>query len=354
MGLFDFFKKKNTVTQPRNITSDLGTYEKNGIRYHRYSKTMNGATITESVPEYNEVLVFYTFLNKYPRIKSPDLLQESDYPHMIFSRVGICEVSKLHRELHTKGFYQKADNKDTLMGYKVCDIKVIIEKLGLNIKGKKEDLIDGLISQVDENVLSSMIGNQYYVISDYGKQWMTEHKMEYDWYNDDEEMTFAAYKVLRSKKGTHEIEKDRCLKTIQTDAKSFGRYDYDTLIEILKAEGNMREVVICYLKELLIDMSGALNYDSWRRGGFDSEIIEMCNTIVFTPHLVKMFPRIKDYYEPSMIDEAYNLKLPVNACSRDDFKDIAEIMFDGTMDTDTMKGYQRRLSKKLIEIGAKM
>lgn len=28
MGLFDFFKKKNTVTQPRNITSDLGTYEK--------------------------------------------------------------------------------------------------------------------------------------------------------------------------------------------------------------------------------------------------------------------------------------------------------------------------------------
>ena len=67
MGLFDFFKKKNTVTQPRNITSDLGTYEKNGIRYHRYSKTMNGATITESVPEYNEVLVFYTFLNKYPR-----------------------------------------------------------------------------------------------------------------------------------------------------------------------------------------------------------------------------------------------------------------------------------------------
>lgn len=213
MGLFDFFKKKNTVTQPRNITSDLGTYEKNGIRYHRYSKTMNGATITESVPEYNEILVFYTFLNKYPRIKSPDLLQESDYPHMIFSRVGICEVSKLHRELHTKGFYQKADNKDTLMGYKVCDIKVIIEKLGLNIKGKKEDLIDGLISQVDENVLSSMIGDQYYVISDYGKQWMTEHEMEYDWYNDDEEMPFAAYKVLRSKKGTHEIEKDRCLKT---------------------------------------------------------------------------------------------------------------------------------------------
>ena len=67
MGLFDFFKKKNTVTQPRNITSDLGTYEKNGIRYHRYSKTMNGATITESVPEYNEILVFYTFLNKYPK-----------------------------------------------------------------------------------------------------------------------------------------------------------------------------------------------------------------------------------------------------------------------------------------------
>ena len=56
-------------------------------------------------------------------------------------------------------------------------------------------------------------------------------------------------------------------------------------------------------------------------------------------------------YEPSMIEEVYNLKLPVNACSIDDFRDIAEMMLDGTMDESSRQAYINKLSTKLVEIG---
>ena len=73
--------------------------------------------------------------------------------------------------------------------------------------------------------------------------------------------------------------------------------------------------------------------------------------IYFTPYLLRTFPKYKDYYEPTMIEQAYKLRLPINACSIDDFRDIAEMMFDGTMDESTRNQYLTRLKKKLVEIG---
>lgn len=52
-----------------------------------------------------------------------------------------------------------------------------------------------------------------------------------------------------------------------------------------------------------------------------------------------------------MIEEVYSLKLPINACSIDDFRDIAEMMLDGTMDESTRQAYINKLSTKLVEIG---
>lgn len=389
MGLFDFFKKKKTeqlvqqkpaqpesnygvigtsthtvqtkggavgvnvtISVPKDGKKDKGTFVKNGLTYHVTETTSNGCTFSESIPEYNEVYVFYTFLQKYPTIKKPELVRECDYAHWMFARIGIEVVGKVHKDLYEKGFYCKAPNRNILSTMKVGEIKAVIEKLGLNIKGKKEDLIDDLISQVDEDTLASMLDQSVCTISAFGKQWMKEHELEYDWYSADEEFpTFDDYKRKRGGKSKDELLREQCIHEIQTDKRQFGRYAYDTLISFLEREGNMREVVVCYLRELLIDMSGAMCYDDWKRVDFDKEIIRECSDIMFTPFLLQTFPKYKAYYVPEMINEAYALKLPINACSIDDFRDIAEMMFDGTMDETTQKQYQSRLERKLVQIG---
>lgn len=336
---------------PVNSTRELESYVRNGITYRVFEKTEGGSIMTTSVPEYNEVLVFYKFLSKYPTIKAPSDLRECDYPHFMFSKVGIEVVGKVHKELFDKGFYEKAGNRDALANLKVGEIREIIGKLGLSIKGKKEDLIDGLISQADEYELKTLINSQYYKISEHGQQWMNDHELEYEYYTSEKEYSsFESYKRVRSKKSLDDIRLEESLKEIATDKVDFGRFAYDSVISILKEKGDNRGIVVCYLKELLIDMSGALNYDSWKRCNFERDIIQETNRILFTPYLLKTFPALKDYYEPSMIEEAYSIKLPINACSIEDFRDIAEMMLDGTMDETTRKEYQTKLSAKLVKI----
>ncbi len=147
------------------------------------------------------------------------------------------------------------------------------------------------------------------------------------------------------------IEKRKnCLNAIKQDKESFGRYDYDSLISMLKEKENYREIILCYLKELLIDVSGALNYATWKRAGLARNIIRECNSIVFTPYLLRTFPKYRQYYEPEMIDEVYTLNLPIFACDKENFKDIAEMMFDGTMNEDICKMHPSKISKNLVQM----
>ena len=54
---------------------------------------------------------------------------------------------------------------------------------------------------------------------------------------------------------------------------------------------------------------------------------------------------------PEMIEEAYSISLPINACSIENFRDIAEMMFDGTMDEQTRKAYEKKLCQKTVDLG---
>lgn len=73
-----------------------------------------------------------------------------------------------------------------------------------------------------------------------------------------------SYKDFWAKHDPHTEAKKNCLKDIKNDKKSFGRYDYDTLIDILDEENDMKGITLCYLKQLLIDLSGALNWANWK------------------------------------------------------------------------------------------
>ena len=343
---------KVTFSAPAASKKEIDSFIKNGIRYHTIETIDGCGGCTEStIPEYNEVLVYYTFLTKFPTISKPELMRECDYPHYLFAKIGVNEVGKIHKELVSKGFYGKASNAEILSTYKVGEIKEVVSKFGLSIKGKKEELIKQIVSQINETVLETELGDSIQSISEYGQAWLLDHKDEYGFYTSEKEFdSLESYKDYWAMHDHHTEAKNDCLQEIKNDKESFGRYDYDTLIDILDEENDMRGITLCYLKELLIDLSGALNWANWKECRFNKKIIGECNEIYFTPHLKKQLPKYKEYYDPSMIEEAYQINLPINACSQEDFKDIAEMMFDGTLDDDTAKTYIEKLKKQLISI----
>ncbi len=308
-----------------------------------------------SYPLYNEVLAYYVFLTKYSHIKRPDLLSEDDYPHSLFFNVGIVNVKELHKEIVSKGYYQKASNEVILNSLKVNEIKGIASKLGLIVKGKKEELINQILSNSKDQELSNVLGDEILEISQTGKKWIEDNESLYNYYVSEKEFkSFEEYLEYYKTHNLHDDEKNECLENIENDKEEFGRYEYDNLISLLYDEEDYKGITLCYLKELLIDMSGAYNYSDWEKFDFDKDIVlDIGEPIIFTPFLIKEFPRFKEYYDPSMIEEVFKLDLPINACNKVDFQDIAEMMFDGTMDEDTRKIYQNKLNKELKNIANK-
>lgn len=340
--------EKVTYSVPAAGVTKKGSFVRNGLRYttveHRDS---SGGCWTADEVEYNEVNAFYAFLKKYTSISKPEFMRECDYPHMMFRGVGVNEVKKLHEELSQRGFYVDAPSSQTLSTYKVCEIKEIANKLNLTVKGKKEQLIEQIVAQANESELKDILGSKVQTISQYGYQWMSEHKDEYNYYHSDREWeSFEAYKAFWE---THDPIKEgirACKAEIRSDKEQYGRYTYDSLIGYYKEQGgNEREILICYLKELMLDMSGALDYKNWKFCDYEADMIPR---FMFTPFLLRTLPGYIDYYDPSMIDEVYELNIPIKLCTKEMFKDIAEMVIEGTLDSDTEKQYQEQLKKNAL------
>ena len=126
-------------------------------------------------------------------------MKEEEYSHWTFSQIGIKNVKNLHQRLFEQGFYTEASNEETLKMYKVGGIQNVISRLGLNIKGKKQDLINGLIAQVDKETLANNLTSGYTSISLKGKEWIKEHELEFSWYTETEEFaSLEEYKKNRT------------------------------------------------------------------------------------------------------------------------------------------------------------
>lgn len=339
---------KAIYSVPTAGVTKKGSYVRNGLRYttveHRDS---GGGCWTADEVEYNEVNAFYAFLNKYTSISKPEFMRECDYPHMMFRGVGVNEVKKLHEELSRRGFYVDAPASQTLSTYKVGEIKEVASKLNLTVKGKKEQLIEQIVTQANEYELKNILGSKVQTISEYGYQWMKGHKEEYEYYNSDREWkSFEAYKAFWE---THDPVKKGikdCMDKIRSDKKQYGRYTYDSLIGYYEKQGGKeRDILICYLKELMLDMSGALDYKNWKFCNYEADMIPH---FVFTPFLLRTLPGYIDYYDPSMIDEVYELNIPIKLCTKEMFKDMAEMAIEGTLDSDTEKQYQEQLKKNAL------
>ena len=341
------------VSKPAPGVKTLGKYTRNGITYVKEERIDDtGLCVTIDIPEYNEVYYFFKFLTKYPIIKAPQYIQPGNYSSWYFWKEGIKDYITLHKTLVSRGFYSRATNEEILSTYKVGEIKELITQLGITAKGKKDDLIQGVISQTDEGTLNRLLGDQLQSISEMGEQWMETHQEEYDYYTaEDEFPSFDAYKSFWSEHDPEQEKKKKLLREIATDKQSFGRYAYDGLISIYKKkEGMEKEIMLCLLKELMLDLSGAMSYYDWKHylslGGDPSELHAM---IDFTPYLMKTIPKYKSFYEESLADKAYELNLPVKVCDLATFKEIIEIILDGAMDQDTINDYRHMLIGKAKE-----
>lgn len=205
-------------------------------------------------------------MEKYETAPKPELAKESDFSRWYFMNYDIKSICGLYKIICEKDFYGPAENEAVLKTMKVGEIKEIITKLNLNIKGNKNDLISGLLAQTNDDSLKNMLNSTLYSITPAGKKWMSENRDLYMYYTSAEEFSlFDDYKAYVSTHDPDVVAMDKYLNKIHADKESFGRYTYDDVINLLKKkDGKERDILVCLCKELLIDLSGAMSYENWK------------------------------------------------------------------------------------------
>lgn len=199
MGLFDFFKtnkvkqstvvktqgitvsshdKKNMIADSSTIAEDEKCYYQDDEYYTMYSYP--GTEMAQKVITFDErkkisypsarglyvaeiLLLEYCSYGKYPKPKN-------GYPGLWWFQYGIRDVGHALESLEKKGFLKWASKKDSLQSLKVVELKQILASVDLPTTGKKNELIERIKENVDEDIIMVPGFSSKYELTQLGKK----------------------------------------------------------------------------------------------------------------------------------------------------------------------------------------
>ncbi|MBQ7170986.1 MAG: hypothetical protein IJR89_01775 [Clostridia bacterium] len=176
---------KNDNDQPLNC------YQKNSLSWREFR---NDDGFVYSVPEWNSIYATYYFLDTY------NVLQKHDSAFGSFSlrAHGIRDAMALESFLIKTSFYEPADSSTALSLLKVSELKNLLKKHDLKVSGKKDELIERIVSNVSLDLLLSDIPTDVYRITNLAKEWMGANESTYGFYDSSRDYgTYERYLRLK-------------------------------------------------------------------------------------------------------------------------------------------------------------
>ena len=292
--------------------------------------------------EHNQVLSYYTFLQKYPVIKTYKQMREDDYPHLIFMESGVKEVRTLHKELETKDFYEFANVKDSLSIYTVADLMIIADNFKIDVKGKKQDIIDILSTRIELRELIKFTKDLIMSISDIGKKYLEDNEFEIEYYRSSyyTKMTLEEYKEVRKNKTREDLEIDELNKEISKDKKEWGRNLYYRRNSLYYSKGEPKKALRDLLLVLRNDLSGVSSYHAIKEFPEEADFRKPPGSIIFAPGLIRDILKLKEHYDDSIIEQVFKVKFPLDATTKELFLEIVKEIMNETLDKEK---YQKLL-----------
>ena len=328
-----------------------------------FGKATITATISETTPfdniPYDETYAYFLFMEKYTCIESPDNRDPLDYVSFKFRSAGlngVNDVRKLHIELFEKGFYKIAESPEPyLILLKTPQLKDIAVKFNIKVKGRKEAIIETLENSLSYNHLKEYLGYDVYVLSDVAHQFYELHKIEYEYYFllHDTSMSLENYKEVRKVKDLDEINFSYHQNSCKDDEFYLGTGDYLWIADYYLRNSKNTKALEYYLKVFYIQLSGMqLNYVNWKeykkcRINPNEFHIWLIN---IDKNVVDSIRSLSSYLTDDLLTKTTDLKLKFNACSKELFNQIVQLIIENKLDETTKDKIESTLNDNLIII----
>lgn len=264
MGLFDIFKKKadeskNTSTAKVEVTFSEPTVSFQSDEVVPIEKRIKGQEPTCDGLYPHEVLV----LSYAPRYCDGG----NEYPGFWWYHYGIKDVTGILSSLQSRGFIQKGTIADAANMEKLPVIKEELKKHELKVSGKKADLIQRLVENVDEQELSKVFTKRPFALTKEGDallkkyEWIPyihSHNIEdLDVWNLTEIVQTPPYLKFRDKIWGY-LNK-RALKHSSEGNWGLYRNAQFEMSEFVKEEGKTLDALQILCEVISIDLSGLSN-----------------------------------------------------------------------------------------------
>lgn len=308
-------------------------------------------TITEvfKKPEYNELLAYRTFFNKYRTIKAPD--RQETYSNWALASCGVEDPKKLHRELFDKGYYSESSIKDCLSTHKLSELKDFANSLNIAVKGKKDEIIEQLSTIVNKEQFYQYFGNdKIYIANENADKYIKEHQLEYEFYDlPDNTMSLKDY-LEKRKSFSNEDIKWQIYQQKLKDEKGLNPNTYFDMADLLIEEGKDKDAIMFLLRGLFFEFNDIQSYIKYKELGIpkSDELVREHQIYLLRGIYDQQMTDLKDYYKSSMVDEVYNTYTKFQPCPKILFEKIIKSMFDGSY-IDKVESFERQLSRNFRE-----
>lgn len=242
--------------------------------------------------------------------KSPD-----DYPRYVSYELGIYDPIRKFKDLLSAGFIEVAHERAALSTYKVAELKDILEAHNLSTKGKKDDLIDRIINDVN---LDSLSLPSYYTLSEKGFTFIKENDDLIKLHNNPYNISYEEYIETKQSYPFPMKYNDLVWAIFNKREMNFSVCDHGLRRNnalhramFLKKENRLVDSLFNYVLVLFYDLN-ILEWDS------------------IAPEVQSAIYELQEHYIDTIVPKCYEHSFkPINKFQPSEFEEILKAIFDG-------------------------
>lgn len=262
--------------------------------------------------------------------------ENHEYQQYLYYRYGIGNPKQYHIDMINKGYFELLSTQDVLSSLKVNKLKEILGNYDLEIKGRKKDLIQRILNNINEEELKRILPkDEIYCLSRKGldyielyNDYIQLHKhlnWQIDFYEYDEERSkfqndidfyVIAENILKRKLENSNIIRIRSIS--------------NELYQLYREQEKYDQAVYYLLLSFYFDLNGMDNYQFIKFSMDKKELIKETDwlKLIFSSGILELLYDLKEYYNENILDEIYdNYKLPINCCSKETLKQLMKDLY---------------------------
>ncbi|MDE5984912.1 MAG: SAP domain-containing protein, partial [Eubacterium sp.] len=306
---------------PPSAFSNISNKEElfNAVHPFSYTEFIN-YNPNYKLTEEQKIVAFLSWCNKTKQpIKSND-----KYPYRLSYLLRIDDLSGFHNSLIENGYLKKADVEYSLSKLTIKELKEILDKYNISVKGKKSDYVNAILNSVDVNTLQL---TNYYELTEKGKNLLStkDNKEFIVAFENRYGVSLAEFYNVKKYLNKHLTPNDILWQIL------LAKYDYEKLDNcyflarnallnqayLLQDEEKYIAALEHYIYVAYFDLSGCCN-----------NCIEEKERALIAPAIVEFIQKYKDYYVDKIMDRCTRLGLPHHYYSIEEFDAIIKSIMD--------------------------